>query len=134
MIETIAVLENLRDFVSKAKSCALNAGLSTKQADSVELAVEEVFVNICNHASKDGSPLTARLECRDDGDSVRFVISDKGLPFNPLAHPEPDIDAPIEERDVGGLGILLVKNMMDDTRYERRGDENILTLVARKKQ
>ena len=59
------------------------------------------------------------------------MIADSGKPFDPLEDaPVPDVDAPIDERPIGGLGIYLVRNMMDDMQYRREGDRNYITLVA----
>ena len=62
---------------------------------------------------------------------LRIEIRDDGIPFDPLAHPEPDTSIPLEEKPIGGLGILMARKSMDDISYERRDSENILTLTKR---
>jgi anti-sigma regulatory factor (Ser/Thr protein kinase) len=62
-------------------------------------------------------------------DSVVIVITDDGLPFNPFTREDPDTDLSIEERGIGGLGIHLVKNVMDEVYYKRHVDKNVITLV-----
>jgi len=131
MIEVPAELTRLGEFTGAARKFAAAAGLPERRLNDIELAVEEIFVNICEHGS-DGA--AARLECEDNGGTLTFEISDDAPPFNPLEQPDPDVDAPIEERDIGGLGIFLVKKLMDDIHYERSGDRNVLTLLVRKRK
>ena len=128
MIKATAQLENLNLFTAEAKRFAEEAGVPSGRLNGVELAVEEVFVNICQHA---GKAVSVRLECalRDDG-GISIVFSDNAAPFNPLERSDPELDVPLEDREVGGLGIFLVKKMMDEVRYERRGGENVLTLIV----
>jgi len=130
MIEVPAELSRLEEFTGAARRFAASAGLPERRLNDIELAVEEIFVNICEHGP-DG--VVVRLECLDDGDTLVFEISDDAPAFDPLARPDPDLDAPLEEREIGGLGIFLVKKLMDDARYERRGSRNALRLVVRKR-
>jgi serine/threonine-protein kinase RsbW len=130
MIEVPAELSRLAEFTGAARRFAAAAGLPERRLNDIELAVEEIFANICEHGPAGTS---ARLECLDDGDSLVFEISDDAPPFDPLSRPDPDLDAPLEEREIGGLGIFLVKKLMDDVRYERRGNGNSLRLVVRKR-
>jgi anti-sigma regulatory factor (Ser/Thr protein kinase) len=135
MIETPATLENLSAFTDAARKAAVAAELPERRVNDVELAVEEIFVNICDHASDSsgGTALSARLEHDENDETLKLVISDPGQPFNPLEHPEPDTNAHLEKRAVGGLGIFLVKKLMDDTLYERLCGRNVLTLIVDKR-
>jgi len=95
----------------------------------LEMAVEEIFVNIANYAYQPGhGPATVR--CTIGGYPVQVTIQflDAGLPYNPLDREDPDVDAPLEERDIGGLGIYLVKNSMDAIDYQYVEGKNILTI------
>ena len=65
----------------------------------------------------------------EEGKRLMIQIMDWGIAFDPLSLPEPDIEAPIEERKIGGLGIYMMRNIMDEVLYKREGDRNILTLV-----
>ena len=67
------------------------------------------------------------LECA--GQRLSISISDDGVPFNPFTREDPDTTLALEDRDIGGLGILLVKNVMDETIYQRRHNINIVTLI-----
>ena len=104
-------------------------GCSTKTQMEIALAVEEIFVNISNYAYplQDGQ---AEIAVDIGGEppvlTVRFV--DWGKPFNPLAKPDADITLPAEERGIGGLGIFLVKKLMDDVSYTYEGGKNVLTI------
>jgi anti-sigma regulatory factor (Ser/Thr protein kinase) len=63
--------------------------------------------------------------------SLEFIISDSGAPFDPTAAPEADVTLTAEERPIGGLGIYLVRQLMDVVRYERQGEKNILTMIKK---
>ena len=84
----------------------------------IDLAVEEIFVNIANYAyDPETGPATVRVD-----------VVDNGVPYDPLAKADPDITLSAEERQIGGLGIFLVKKNMDDVKYEYVNGSNILTL------
>lgn len=112
---------------------ARDAGFPAKRVQEMELAVEEALVNIINYAyphQEDGDvEVTCGLE-----DQGRFLIEirDKGIPFDVESHSDPDSKANIVERKVGGLGILLIRKMADEMRYQREAEENVLTLVILK--
>lgn len=95
----------------------------------IDLAVEELFVNIANYAYGDGEGL-ARIHCKVclAPPSITITLTDTGIPFNPLEIPEANTKAKAEERNIGGLGIFLAKKNLDSIHYERCHDENILTL------
>lgn len=95
----------------------------------IDIAVEEIYVNIANYAYKpeDGN---ATIRCQVEEDPLRVTIEflDQGKPYNPLLKEDPDVTLSAEERDIGGLGIYMVKNMMDDIQYEFKDGKNILTI------
>ena len=88
----------------------------------IDVAVEEIFVNIASYAYTS-----------DEGVARRVVITfkDSGVPYDPLENPDPDISLSAEERSVGGLGIFLVKQIMDKVGYRYENGQNILTLEKR---
>ncbi|MBQ4370564.1 MAG: ATP-binding protein [Oscillospiraceae bacterium] len=95
----------------------------------IGMAVEEIFVNIANYAyAPDKGNATVRVEVSEDPVSVTITFIDHGVPYDPLSRDDPDISAPVDERDVGGLGIFMTKRLMDDVSYEYRNGQNILTL------
>jgi len=95
----------------------------------IDLAVEEIFVNIANYAYQpETGPATVRVEVQPDGSSVSITFIDHGVPYDPLAKADPDVTLSAEERSIGGLGIFLVKKNMDDVRYEYINGSNVLTI------
>ncbi len=95
----------------------------------IDLAVEEIFVNIANYAyNPETGPATVRVEVDPDKTAVRITFIDHGVPYDPLAKADPDITESAEDRAIGGLGIFLVKKTMDDIRYQYVNGSNILTL------
>jgi len=103
-------------------------GLHPRRLMQLELAVEEAVVNICLYAYE--VPPGELLVSIEPGET-RFVVEliDEGVPFDPLAVDEPDMRAAVEDRPIGGLGIFLVRRVMDEVSYLRDGTRNILRLV-----
>jgi anti-sigma regulatory factor (Ser/Thr protein kinase) len=95
------------------------------------LVAEEVLANIVEHAYA-GQPGRAAVEVRLASEEIRLRFEDTGPPFNPLAQPPPDLDAPIAARGVGGLGILLIRQLVDACEYTREGGTNVLTARRRR--
>lgn len=98
----------------------------------VKLVAEEMGLNIIDHGygNDDSKELEFRLTAVDDSVTMEFI--DEARPFDPLTEtPLPDIDAGVGERDIGGLGVYLVREMMDEVCYAREGNRNRLTLVLR---
>lgn len=95
----------------------------------VEIIVEELFTNIASYAYGENTGRVT-VECRisQEASEVMVVFTDRGMPYNPLEHEDPDTRASIEEREIGGCGILMAKKMMDDVQYEFRDGKNILTI------
>ena len=95
----------------------------------IDVAVEEIFVNIASYAY---GPETGQAEIRFRSEAetgtAEITFIDRGTPFDPLAKPDPDVTLSAEERQIGGLGIFMVKKSMDDMRYEYRDGQNILTI------
>lgn len=96
---------------------------------SLHLALEEAVTNVINHGYADGQPHTFAVDLAADGRRVTAVVSDDAPAYDPLARAEVDITLPLDQRPVGGLGVHLLKKLMDSARYERRDGRNILTLV-----
>ena len=96
----------------------------------VNLVLDELSVNIVNYG---GEASEIEVSLAADAEEVRVEISDDGRPFDPLNDAaEPDLDAPLEERPIGGLGIHLVREMMDELYYRRENGKNRLAMVKRK--
>ena len=98
----------------------------------VNLALEELGLNIMDYGLEDAQQVI-EITLTSDDDSLVIEIVDEGRPFDPLTEaPAPDLDGPVEDRRVGGLGVHLVRTMMDDMQYRREQGKNRLTLVTRK--
>lgn len=98
---------------------------SGSEPQKAELALEEILVNIIYHSGSSH----VHIDCSQDNYQIMLTIKDTGAPFNPLEERErPDIEAAIEDRDIGGLGIYFMKKLVDDITYQRSGNENILTI------
>lgn len=112
-------------------------GLASELAMKVNLALDELLTNVMRYgfpAEAEGNGEGARLievSLVLEGGQVVARLRDNGRPFNPLDLAPPDLDVPLAERPVGGLGIFLARQMMDGMRYRRDGDHNCLTLIKR---
>ena len=100
----------------------------------VNLVLEEVGINILSYGGESGGPWPEfEIVITSDDDSLTIEISDEGRPFDPFHDaPKPSLDAEIENRPIGGLGIHLVQTMMDDTSYQHSEGKNRLTMVTKK--
>lgn len=98
----------------------------------VQIAVEEIFVNIAHYAY-DSGPGTATIRVEVGGDPLQVIITfiDQGIPYDPLKKEDPDVTLSAEERKIGGLGIFMVKKSMDDVKYEYTDGKNILTICKK---
>ena len=100
---------------------------STKIQTQIDIAVEELFVNIAHYAYKpDTGPATVRVEVEKEPPAICITFIDHGVPYDPLAREDPDITLSAEERRIGGLGIFMVKKSMDSIEYEYKDGQNIL--------
>ena len=98
----------------------------------LNLVLEELGVNIVNYSGATGD---IEISLASDDERVTVEIQDDGRPFNPLADQEtPDISAPLNDRQIGGLGIHLVRSMMDEMRYSREDGKNKLAMTKRKSE
>ncbi len=103
------------------------AGLPTEARFAFELVLEEIFMNVVMHGSPpEGSPCVVEVRLERQGEQVAMEIADDGLPFDPLAMDDPDTSAPMDERRVGGLGVYLVREMMDSVQYRHSEGRNHL--------
>ena len=98
----------------------------------VNLALEELWLNVVNHGHTGGFH-EVEIELTSEAEAVTIEITDDGKPFDPLHDaPKPRVDAPLDDRPIGGLGIYLVQTMMDELEYKREEGKNRLTLVKRR--
>lgn len=124
------------DRLAAAVAAELSAsGVGPAEINAINLAAEEIFVNIAKYAYHN-EPGEAYVECGisvgPDGEkNVILTFEDEGIPYNPLEHQEPDISMGFEERIPGGLGIFMVRQLMDDVRYSFAAGKNRLQMVKR---
>ena len=98
---------------------------------AVNLALDEVVTNVVRHAFKDAKEQEVIARVTATPSEVTTEVSDTGRAFNPLDVPPPNLDAPLSERTLGGLGIHLVRSLMDSIEYRRDGEKNVLTMRKR---
>lgn len=96
----------------------------------IDVAVEELFVNIAHYAYAPGEG-DARIAVTADGQDVEIEFRDSGVPYDPLAKADPDVSLSAEERQIGGLGIFMVKKTMDDMMYQYVDGQNVLKIRKR---
>lgn len=119
-------LEDVLDFVNRELE---SVGCSIKIQTQIDIAVEELFVNIAHYAygNKVGS-VEIRIEIIEKPLSAVITFLDSGIPYDPLKKADPDITLSAEERNIGGLGIYMVKKSMDSINYEYKDGRNVLCI------
>lgn len=108
-----------------------NAGCSMKTIMQVTVCTEEIFVNIAHYAYPEGEG-DVSVCIDEDAEMISIIFTDSGIPFNPLEKKDPDITLSADERDIGGLGIFMVKKSMDKVDYERKDGKNIFRMAKKK--
>jgi sigma-B regulation protein RsbU (phosphoserine phosphatase) len=119
-------LDEIRSYVGQA---ARNANLNDKAVYAIQLAVDEACTNIIDYAYGGESDKEIKLDCEITADALLITIQDEGKPFDVSDVATPDVDLPLSERQVGGLGIFLINNLMDDVRHypgEKIGNKLLL--------
>ena len=123
---TVESIDKVTDFVNEqleAFDCPLKA------QTQIDVAIDELFSNIAHYAyNPDVGPATVRIEVEEEPLSVIITFIDNGKPYDPLKKIDPDVTLSAEEREIGGLGIFLVKKTMDDVSYEYKNGQNILRI------
>jgi anti-sigma regulatory factor (Ser/Thr protein kinase) len=107
-------------------------GFDMSTTMSINLALEEAVVNVIQYAYPNGTEGAVDIDIADDDRQATFTITDSGKPFDPTAKADVDISLSAEERPIGGLGIHLIRQIMDSIQYERKNNKNILTLKKNK--
>ena len=121
-IETIPQLNEFIDLVAE------EVGLDMSLTMSLNLAMEEAVVNVMDYAYPDGQKGNVDIEVTADQEWMTLVITDTGIAYDPTTKEDADTTLSAEERPIGGLGIFLVRQLMDDINYKREGNKNVLTL------
>ncbi|MCB1776645.1 MAG: ATP-binding protein [Candidatus Competibacteraceae bacterium] len=125
-----AELDHLPIFLGHIREIAQDAGLADAKISRLELAVEEVLVNVFNYAYDEQTRADSAVLCEVavQADGLMVEIADQGPPFDPLARPDPDTALEMDQRQPGGLGILLIKTLVDEAHYRREDGRNVLRL------
>lgn len=125
-----ASMENFDAFMDFLKSQIEDEISEKKILNDILIAGEEAIVNVLKYAYPDKTgDLELIIEHLQNPHGVSIELIDNGLAFNPLERLEPDINAPVEERPIGGLGIFMIKKMMDDLTYSRINEQNRFKLI-----
>lgn len=124
-----ATKENIPQVTAFVDRQLEDIGCPMKAAMQIDIAIDELFSNIAHYAYRSGTgPATVRVETVENPMAVIITFLDHGVPYDPLKKEDPDISLSAEEREVGGLGIYLVKKSMDELDYEYRDGQNILRI------
>ena len=121
-------LAELDRLCQNCESIGESIGMSKKMIFEMNLALDEMFTNIISYGYKDDKEHIIKVNINAENNELLMRIEDDGIPFNPVMAEEPDLECRIEDCRIGGLGIHLIKKLMDEVRYERVNDVNILYL------
>ena len=122
-------LDEIRDFVAEV---ARQGGFSDKEIYSLQLAADEAASNIIEHAYEGIPDASLDITCTMQGDTIIITMRDEGISFDPSKVKQPNLKAKLSERQIGGLGVYLMRKLMDDVRYESVGKSNTLTMIKRR--
>ena len=123
------ILDEIRDVVGDV---ARQVGFSDKEIYSIQLAADEASSNIIEHAYAGVKNGKLEVECIVFDRGIKIVMRDHGKPFNPASVPEPNVKADLSDRKIGGLGMYLMRKLMDEVNYEASAESgNILTMIKR---
>ncbi len=124
-----ADIKNLDQVLAFVHEQLKDSACSPKAKMQLDVAVEEIFVNIAHYAYPEGSgDVILCCEQTEDPKGIRIRFKDRGIPYDPLAKEDPDITLSAEDRAIGGLGIYMVKEMMDTVDYVYQDGQNIFSM------
>lgn len=128
--------ENIKKLSDFAESCLRRLKCPEENIISFKIAIDEAAANVCGYAYPDGKTGTVTLKCLYERKKHRYsiIVSDSGVPFNPILAPKAKLDGTAEERKIGGLGIHIIKELTDNVRYRYSGGKNILTMSIKDKK
>lgn len=122
-------LEEVPQMMAFIEDICTEEGIDEMTILGINLALEEAVVNVVNYAYPEGTVGDIEMEVNADAKAITFILRDHGKPFDPTAAKEVDITLSAEERQIGGLGIHLIRNYMDEVKYDYCDGQNVLTLV-----
>lgn len=121
-------LSEMEALVAVLDFFAEHAEVPPRAAFNMNLAVDEFVSNCIKYGYRDGRAGEIEVRLRRENDELELVVSDDGDVFDPFTAPPPDLESPVEERSIGGLGIHLVRRFADGVSYERAGERNVVTI------
>ncbi len=124
-------LENLEQIAAFIESFGDDAGLDNKTVFEINLIMDELFTNITNYAYSDDNTHYIDIFIDKDDNNITLRIIDDGLEFNPLKKEKVNTETNLDDRNIGGLGIHIVRQKTDSIFYERKDDKNILTMTKK---
>ena len=125
-----ATIENVETITGLIDEKLEEAGASMKAEMQINIVIDEIFSNIAKYGYASGKgDATVTLDILQDPLRAESTFINSGEPYDPLAQEDPDIHAALDDRPMGGLGILIIKKTMDDVSYEFKDKQNILTVV-----
>jgi len=127
-LKITALVSTLDDVLSFVDGPLEERSVSMKNITTINIATEEIYVNIAQYAYKNEGG-EAIISLRIEGNKATIELTDWGAPYNPLAKQDPDVSLSVQDRPIGGLGIYMVKETMDEVTYRYENDSNILTMV-----
>lgn len=126
-------IEEVQRAIAAFEDFAATYSIPTNLMLKVNIVLDELLSNIVKYSFPDGKEhvIDITLELFTTG-KLTLCLTDEGVPFNPFNAPEPDLSMPLEERKIGGLGILIVKRLMDEYHYKRQANLNITSMIKNK--
>ena len=129
-IELDAIIQNIPKLTAFVEEFAEANDCPMKVVMQLDVAIDEIFSNISQYAYKEGpGKVRVSIDCLEEPKGIKVIFEDEGVRYNPLEKEDPDTTLPLEERQIGGLGIFIVKKTMDCMEYTYENGKNILTIV-----
>lgn len=127
-----AVIESIETATDFVNGILEDAGCSVRAQIQLDVALDELLSNVARYAYDGGEgDFTVSVEILEDPKRAVLTITDEGIPYDPLQKEDPDVTLATDERDIGGLGIFIVKKSMDDITYAYEGGKNILSIFKK---
>ena len=124
-----ALVDNLGTVLAFVDGQLEEHGCPMRTQYEIDVAVEELFVNVASYAYETGvGAVTGEMEVEENPKTAVIRFTDRGIPYNPAAREDPDVTLPADQREIGGLGIFMVKKSMDQLAYEYKDGQNIVTI------
>ncbi|HUP23648.1 MAG TPA: ATP-binding protein [Thermoanaerobaculia bacterium] len=121
-------LDALEALIPEIEGFSAEHGLDASAAFALNVALDELVNNVVSYGLRGGEGHFLEVRMRVAGGRLEVEVEDDGVAFDPFERAAPDTDLPLEERSIGGLGIEIVRQLMDEARYERQGNRNLVTL------